>query len=365
MNNIQCMYCESLITKQNLSRHHKSEQCIKIQKLIQKKENSFNDILSKEKDNYQKLNEQNHKLKELISKLNDENNKKDYEIKTLKDKSEEYRKIVEKSATKSTKTVNNSNTYNRNNYLNYVSSEPIKFGEIQKKINDLVTTKTIMYDNDNFNNYITKNILKDENGKNKVLCTDINRKNFTYKDETSGQMISDPELEKLREKLKNTSSNTSVKKDLLEKLISKYEGTGIDPYVRFYECIQNIEYGQPFVEHVAKKTYVKGQSPSRQESPSKSCVTLIDETENKTKIEQIEPISVAEPTLVAEVKCASKNDENDDDIDIDNINIDEVEDIEILDKILDKYEKRFKMMKDNGYEITLNESLPLSPQKTE
>ena len=69
------------------------------------------------------------------------------------EKSEEYKKIVEKAATKSTKTVNNS-TYNRNNYLNYVSSEPIKFGEIQQKIDKLVTTRTIMYDNDDFKSHI-------------------------------------------------------------------------------------------------------------------------------------------------------------------------------------------------------------------
>jgi hypothetical protein len=41
MDNIQCNYCDSFITKQNISRHYKSEQCIRIQKIIQKKENLF------------------------------------------------------------------------------------------------------------------------------------------------------------------------------------------------------------------------------------------------------------------------------------------------------------------------------------
>ena len=59
-----------------------------------------------------------------------------------------------------------------------------------------------MYDNDDFHNHIVDNILKDKDGKDKVLCTDINRKNFTYKDEKSGELISDPELERLREQLK-------------------------------------------------------------------------------------------------------------------------------------------------------------------
>jgi hypothetical protein len=312
--------------KYNLSRHQNSESCQKFQKII-------NNCNFKIKETETQCNNKIKILELQIQELTKENEILKSENKSLEKSNESFIKIVEKAATKSSKIVNNNNnTYNRNNYLNYVSSEPIKFGEIQQKINNLVTTKTIMYDNDNFNNYITKNILKDENGKNKVLCTDINRKNFTYKDETSGQMISDPELERLREKLKNTSNNTSVKKDLLDKLISKYEGTGIDPYVRFYECLQNIEYGQPFVEHVAKKTYVKGHSLS------------IDETNDKNKeLEKIDTsnkiVEIEEENFDKKQNDINKKYEN---VDIDNINLDEIEDIEILDWIIDKYEKKLK-----------------------
>ena len=152
---------------------------------------------------------------------------------------------------------NKKNTYTHNNYLNYISKEPLKFSEIQKNINKFVTPKTMMLDNDDFNDHITVNILKDEQGKDKVLCTDINRKNFTYKDETSGQLISDPELEKLREQLIKSSDNQSLRKDLLDKLIKKYEDTATDPYLKFADYLQNLHFGQPFVEHVAKKTYIK------------------------------------------------------------------------------------------------------------
>jgi hypothetical protein len=340
-----CEFCEiSFKRKGDLARHIQSIKCKEKQNKFNLNIKLNNNILNLEKELEQyklKLVEKENKIKELTednNKLNLKNNSLKLENETLKSENklleksnESFRNIVEKAATKSTKTVN-TNTYNRNNYLNYVSSEPIKFGEIQQKINNLVTTKTIMYDNDNFNNYITKNILKDENGKNKVLCTDINRKNFTYKDETSGQMISDPELERLREKLKNTSNNTSVKKDLLDKLISKYEGTGIDPYVRFYECLQNIEYGQPFVEHVAKKTYVKGHSLS------------IDETNDKNKeLEKIDTsnkiVEIEEENFDKKQNDINKKYEN---VDIDNINLDEIEDIEILDWIIDKYEKKLK-----------------------
>ena len=354
---IDCEFCHLTVSKSNYSKHKKTDLCKNINTVI-KNNIKENDIkLTNYIHKNEKLKEENIILNNKILTL--ENKNLEDKVKTLQEISEQYRKIVEKAATKSTKTTvnnNNNNTYNRNNYLNYVSTEPIKFGEIQQQINNFVTTKTIMYDNDDFNNYITKNILKDENGKDKVLCTDINRKNFTYKDEKSGQMITDPELERLREKLKNTSHNTSVKKDLLDKLISKYEGTRIDPYVRFYECLQNIEYGQPFVEHVAKKTYVKNKpleieevttSPMGERAmPSVFPSVGVFPPENKERTLEIK-------NNKTEIHIVKDNEKSkvDDDIDIDNVNIEEIDDIEILDRIIMKYEKR---MNDKNIKIEIN-----------
>ena len=266
-----CNICNTKISnKRDITKHQKTEKCQSVKRFnnLITKNNQYELEINKQKEIIEMLNND---IKILNINLKNELNKKDSiilslenKIKYLEDKSnnlkevsEEYRKIVEKAATKSTKTVNNTNTYNRNNYLNYISQEPIKFSELQDNISKLVTTKTIMYDNDDFNEHITKNILRDENGKDKVLCTDINRKNFTYKDELSGQLVSDPELERLREELIKSSDNKEVKKELLEKLIKKYDGTGVDPYNKFYDYLQNIKFGTPFVEHVAKKTYVK------------------------------------------------------------------------------------------------------------
>ena len=250
-----CEYCESSIVKSNLSKHQKSEICNKIKLLLINKKNKYELQL--------KILEDNNKiLEEKIKLLTQENNDFKTEIKALEKASEGYRKIVEKAATKSTNTTVKNN-YQHNNYLNYISSEPINFSNLKKQLKDVVTTNSIMYDDEDFHNHIVDNILKDKDGKDKLLCTDINRKNFTYKDEKSGELISDPELERLREQLKKGTDIKLLRRDLLEKLVNEYEDNGsigIDPYKRFSEIIQKLNFGSPFVDHVAKKTYVKTKS---------------------------------------------------------------------------------------------------------
>jgi len=78
---------------------------------------------------------------------------------------------------------------------------------------------------------------------------------------------------------------------LLDKLIEKYEGTGVDPYNKFYEYMQNIQFGTPFIEHVAKKTYIKTK-PDTVEYKDVNIIEEIDDNENlnKLEIEEIEEI---------------------------------------------------------------------------
>jgi hypothetical protein len=110
--------------------------------------------------------------------------------------------------------------------------------------------------------------LKDENGKDKVLCTDINRKNFSYKDEKSGELICDPELERLRIQLKKGADVKHLKRDLLNILVKEYEDNGSigeDPYKKFSEIIQKLNFGTPFIDHVAKKTYIKTKNSGNED----------------------------------------------------------------------------------------------------
>jgi hypothetical protein len=261
-----CAYC-NISFKRNcdLTRHINSQKCkdnkVKYEKDNKVKEKLF--IIEKELLLYKNREiDYINKIKLLeqniidIQSIKKEIEDKDKLIKSLQEKAEEYRKIVEKAATKTIV----KNNYTHNNYLNYISSEPLKLSEIQNKIKDIVTTKTMMWDDADFNNHIVNNILKDDDGKDKVLCTDINRKNFSYKDENSGELISDPELERLTDQLRKGADVKSLKRDLLEKLIKKYEDSGVDPYKKFYDMLQKLEFGSPFVDHVAKKTYVKTKS---------------------------------------------------------------------------------------------------------
>lgn len=47
---------------------------------------------------------------------------------------------------------------------------------------------------------------------------------------------------------------------MLNKLIEQYENMEIDPYIKFYEILKKLDFGEPFVDHIAKKTYVKSKS---------------------------------------------------------------------------------------------------------
>jgi hypothetical protein len=245
---ISCEYCNLMVSKPNYSKHKKTELCKNIKTTIEQFKNNYLIEINNLKQQLEESLRQNEKEKQKILTL-------EVKLNECIEKSEEYRKIVEKSATKSTKTVKNN--YTHNNYLNLISQEPIKFSELPKQLKEVVNCESLMYNDNEFHNHIVDNILKDENGKDKVLCTDINRKNFSYKDELSGELISDPELEKLRVQLRNGSDIKIVKRDLLNKLIEEYEDTNIDPYVKFYEILKKLEFGGQFVEHVAKKTYVK------------------------------------------------------------------------------------------------------------
>ena len=273
MDPVICNLCDSKLTyKRDLSKHQTTDRCKSINRIINNRIN--NHILINEE-----LREKNKNLQNELDKIKIELQEKIYQIKILEKSSEEYRNIVEKVAMKTTKTTIKNN-YNHNNYLNYISSEPIRFDKLKSQLKQIINCDTVMYDDNEFHDHIVDNIFKDKSGKDKVLCTDINRKNFTYKDETSGELISDPELERLREQLKKGTNIKQIRKDLLEKLVTEYEKNeciGIDPYKQFSEIIQKLNFGTLFIDHIAKKTYIKSKNYTNDNLDSS---LVLDVTEN-------------------------------------------------------------------------------------
>ena len=100
---VNCEYCETYITKNNLTKHQKSETCNKIKQLLNKQKNKYEFQLKLLEDTNKNYNDK-------IQLLTQENFNLKSEIKALEKSSEGYRKIVEKVATKSTsKEIDNFN----------------------------------------------------------------------------------------------------------------------------------------------------------------------------------------------------------------------------------------------------------------
>ena len=105
-----CEFCNNTFTTKNhLSRHYKTESCVKIQKILKNVNNEHIDKIKIIEEQYKlKLSEQENKIKLLTQ----ENNILKTEIKALEKSSEGYRKIVEKAAIKSTNNIRNKDDTN-------------------------------------------------------------------------------------------------------------------------------------------------------------------------------------------------------------------------------------------------------------
>ena len=89
---VKCDLCHLIVKrKTDLARHKKSENCKKINDIIKL-------ILLERENNSKERENENNNLKKQISTLIKENEDKDKQIKLLQEKSEEYRKVIEKIA---------------------------------------------------------------------------------------------------------------------------------------------------------------------------------------------------------------------------------------------------------------------------
>ena len=159
--------------------------------------------------------------------------------------------MVHKAALRPVTTVNQQN---RNNYLQYLSSEPISFSTLQAQMPELVTAEALMRGERRFHNMIATAILEDDEGKPKLVCTDQARKQFTYKDEKSGELVSDPSLERLRKGMRTGVNYGALYDDVLEELDS-CEGDKTGNPAQAHHILRRAKFEAPFVRHVAKRAY--------------------------------------------------------------------------------------------------------------
>ena len=235
-----CQFCGAYVSQSNhLPRHQSSEACRKVQAIYEAKEDRIRELEAENQN--------------LVS-----------ELKASREKCEEYRSIVERAALRPTLTTTNNNQ-SRNNYLQYLSSEPIRFSTLEAQMPTLVTAEALMRGPRRFNKMLTSAILEDDEGKTKVLCTDQARKQFTYKDEKSGELVSDPSLERLRERMRAGVDYGTLYDEVLEEL-NVCEGDRTDNPAHAFLILQRAKFEAPFVRHVAKRAY-KGAIINFEEDP--------------------------------------------------------------------------------------------------
>ena len=197
---------------------------------------------------------------EKILLLEAELSSRDVTIKELEDRliraegsCEDFKSIVEKAALRPTTATTNHLNQSRN-YLQYLSSEPISFSTLEARMPSLVTAEALMRGPRRFNKMLTTAILEDSEGRTKVLCTDQARKQFTYKDEKSGELISDPSLERLRERMRAGIDYGTLYVEVLEELDS-CDGDKTGNPAQAHRILHRARFEAPFVNHVARRTY--------------------------------------------------------------------------------------------------------------
>jgi hypothetical protein len=243
---IVCELCPfSTSHKPHFDRHCQSEKHIHNQRM-------FDEMETKHKEDKAATIECLFVLEEENRQLRENNRELQRTIDNLRERADEYKSIVEKAALKAT-TVNNIKNTKTTNVLNLISPEPIDMKTFKTEMPKLITVESVLTNDKRFNNMIQSSLLQDENGKDKVVCTDIARKHFQYIDEGTGDLVSDPSLERLIDAMKKGVDYRKLSTELLEEL----NAIGGDPVENRLEAQRLMKRArfQTFPTHMAKKTY--------------------------------------------------------------------------------------------------------------
>lgn len=192
INNFKCEYCNKLFTR----KHHLSDHlniCRYKLEYESKKENERKiNIIEELKKEIIKLKDENSELKEQIELYEKEHKMKE-EIFKLKGNIEIYEKDHELLCEIAKQPKNVHNTSNR--ILN-INSLDIDKDIVQNVLETSFTEDTILYGQKSLAKFVVNNLLKDDSGNLKYVCTDPSRQIFKFKD-SLGEVQKDVKANKL------------------------------------------------------------------------------------------------------------------------------------------------------------------------
>lgn len=210
----KCDICGIDVSRQNnMKKHQESEGCkrINLEKLLQEKEEM---IQTKEGIIQAKIQEKEEMIKAQSREIYDLKTRNEnyshqlselaLKCKLMQEHSNDFKSIVEKVALKPTTTVNQNNK-TTNNILQILSPDPLSFQTIRDGANQFLSMDLILKGDNAMAGAIVKTFFTDENGKHKIICTDLARETFKYTDEKTGQMTVDPKLNRVMKELRDNS----------------------------------------------------------------------------------------------------------------------------------------------------------------
>lgn len=187
-----------------------------------------------------------------IEELKTRNHDLEIENKALLERTERAEAIVKQAVLRPTTTTNVNKS--RNYLLQCLAPDPIKISTLKTEMPKFATMEAIMAGEHRFNKIIATALLESNEGKFKVICTDQARKQFTYKDEKSGELISDPHLERLSDHMRKSVNYGALFDEISEKL--KEDGIPEkDNAEQTHKILLRAKFRAPFVRHVAKRMY--------------------------------------------------------------------------------------------------------------
>ena len=169
---LKCQYCNKIfIRRSSLFNHIKkrTKGCLKIEEELKCKQ-----IKQEEEDE-----------KSLFQKLKNENQFLKFKLEAMEWKLEQTVTALERERAKEKVTVNNivtntNNTTNNNNRILNLTPMSLEADEFTKRIQDLFSEKYMLGGQEGIARFVAENLLTDEEGKLKYICTDPSRQIFKF-----------------------------------------------------------------------------------------------------------------------------------------------------------------------------------------